>query len=85
MYRVEVRITDLVLEQLSDEQFSQFRRASSQPFWMAELLGFSQRPFIKVTTWCDYPYCDKVMEIYTKEVIKPELFGHELPYTAEAL
>lgn len=83
MYQVTVRIPDLVLEKLSKEEFEQFRDVAFLDE-AARLLGFTQMPY-EIKHWCDYPQCDKVFVIYTKEVIKPSLFGHALPYTAEAL
>jgi hypothetical protein len=81
MYRVTIRISDLVLVDLTREQFEQFRGNGIQG--MLQLLGFSGP--CSARAFCDYPYCDKVIEINTDEVIKPSLFGQALPYTAEAI
>jgi len=80
-YKVTIRISDLTLERLTREQFEQFRDNGIQG--MLQLLGFSGP--CSARAHCDYQYCDKVIEINTDEVVKPSLFGHALPYTAEAL
>ena len=79
MYQVTIHISDLVLVELTKEQFQQFCDWNQQ----LELLGFTD--WIRVTRWCDYPHCDKVFVIQTNEVVKPSLFGQALPYTAEAI
>jgi sulfur relay (sulfurtransferase) DsrF/TusC family protein len=83
MYEVTIRISDLVLEKLTREQFEQFRDVQFLDE-AAKLLGFHQMPHM-IKHWCDYPNCDKVFIVYTKEVVKPSLFEHALPYTAEVL
>jgi hypothetical protein len=81
MYKVEIRVPDNVLVQLTREQFELFR--DNGIAGMLHLLGFhgpcSARAF------SDYSHCDKVVEINTDEVVKPSLFGHALPYTAEVI
>jgi hypothetical protein len=78
-YLVAIRISDLVLEKLTKEQFREFTNWDKQ----LPLLGFSR--WHQVTRYADFPFCDKVFIIKTDEVVKPMLFGHALPYTAEAL
>jgi hypothetical protein len=78
-YVVTVRIADLILEKLTKEQFREFTDWDKQ----LPLLGFSR--VAEVTRYSDFPFCDKVFIIKTDEVVKPMLFGHALPYTAEAL
>lgn len=82
MYKVEIHVPDRVLVELTREQFVEFRDKRLDE--IATLLGFTQHPHT-IKAWCDYPRCDKVLEVYTKEVVKPVLFGHALPYTAEAI
>lgn len=79
MYKVEVRIPDSVLVELTATEFITFRDIKVP--WV--LLGFEHPTSVRM--WCDYPHCDKVFSIETEEVVKPSLFGHALPYTAEAL
>jgi hypothetical protein len=80
-YRVEVRIPDNILVELTGDQFKQFR--NSWVWDQVRLLGFSTP--VSAIQWHDERYCSQMYIIQTNEVVKPSLFGHDLPYTAEVL